>query len=91
MLCRRVTQTLTRAAMSNAVNDAVPHRTNKVLTMDTLNPHIKVMEYAVRGPIVARAAQIEKELKQVSTRSRQVAVRIAIANMLSRPTLGVDL
>ncbi len=65
MLCRRVTQTLTRAAMSNAVNDAVPHRTNKVLTMETLNPHIKVMEYAVRGPIVARAAQIEKELKQV--------------------------
>jgi alanine transaminase len=36
----------------------------KVLTMDTLNPHVKAMEYAVRGPIVARAAEIEKELEQ---------------------------
>ena len=33
--------------------------------MQTLNPHIKKMEYAVRGPIVARAAEIEKELSQV--------------------------
>jgi len=32
--------------------------------MDTLNPNIKVMEYAVRGPIVARAAEIEKELEK---------------------------
>jgi len=37
---------------------------NKVLNMQTLNPHIKKMEYAVRGPIVARAAEIEKELAQ---------------------------
>lgn len=33
--------------------------------MESLNPNIRVMEYAVRGPIVARAAEIEKELKQV--------------------------
>lgn len=39
-------------------------RGNKVLTMDTLNPYIKAMEYAVRGPIVTRAAEIEAELKQ---------------------------
>jgi alanine transaminase len=37
---------------------------HKVLTMESLNPNIRVMEYAVRGPIVARAAEIEKELKQ---------------------------
>lgn len=36
----------------------------KVLTMDTLNPCIKTMQYAVRGPIVARAAEIEKELEK---------------------------
>jgi alanine transaminase len=39
-------------------------RGNKVLTMDNLNPNIKLMEYAVRGPIVARAAEIEKELEK---------------------------
>lgn len=38
---------------------------SKVLTMETLNPHIKTMEYAVRGPIVARAAEIERELLEV--------------------------
>ncbi|KAK7101702.1 alanine aminotransferase 2-like [Littorina saxatilis] len=37
---------------------------DKVLTLETLNPCVKVMEYAVRGPIVARAGAIEAELKQ---------------------------
>ena len=37
----------------------------KVLNIDNMNPHVKKMEYAVRGPIVARAAAIEKELEQV--------------------------
>lgn len=37
----------------------------KVLTMDTMNPNVKKVEYAVRGPIVQRAAQIERELQQV--------------------------
>ena len=37
----------------------------KTLTLDNLNPHIKSMEYAVRGPILIRAAEIEKELEQV--------------------------
>lgn len=33
--------------------------------MDNLNPNIKVMEYAVRGPLVIRAGEIEKELEKV--------------------------
>jgi len=38
----------------------------RVLTMDTLNPNVRAMEYAVRGPIVVRAAEIENELKKVN-------------------------
>lgn len=34
----------------------------KVLTIDSMNPHVKNIEYAVRGPIVTRAGEIEKEL-----------------------------
>ncbi|XP_002739142.1 alanine aminotransferase 2-like [Saccoglossus kowalevskii] len=34
----------------------------KVVTVDNMNPHVRTMEYAVRGPIVARATEIEKEL-----------------------------
>merc|ERR1711942_432850 len=36
----------------------------KVLTEATLNPRVKLVEYAVRGPIVARALALEKELQQ---------------------------
>lgn len=35
------------------------------LTLDNLNPNVKVMEYAVRGPLVIRAGEIEKELEKV--------------------------
>lgn len=35
------------------------------ITLDNINPAIKLMEYAVRGPLVIRAGAIEKELEQV--------------------------
>ena len=38
----------------------------KVLSLDSMNPHIKKVEYAVRGPIVVKAAAIKRELEQVS-------------------------
>lgn len=37
----------------------------KTLTMATLNPQVKAVEYAVRGPIVIKAGDIEKRLQQV--------------------------
>lgn len=39
----------------------------KTLTMDTLNPQVKAVEYAVRGPIVTKAGDIERGLQQVTT------------------------
>uniref|UniRef100_A0A3Q3X0E3 alanine transaminase n=1 Tax=Mola mola TaxID=94237 RepID=A0A3Q3X0E3_MOLML len=36
----------------------------KVLTVDTMNPTVKKVEYAVRGPIVQRAVELEKELSE---------------------------
>lgn len=39
----------------------------KVLTIDTMNPTVKKVEYAVRGPIVQRAVELERELSQVLT------------------------
>lgn len=38
----------------------------KSLTMATLNPQVKAVEYAVRGPIVIKAGDIEREIQQVS-------------------------
>jgi len=37
----------------------------KVLTLESMNPHIKKVEYAVRGPIVVKAGAIKRELEQV--------------------------
>ncbi|CAF1092789.1 unnamed protein product [Adineta steineri] len=42
------------------------------LTMQTLNPLVKEVEYAVRGPIVIRAGEIERQLKnKVFAESKQ--------------------
>uniref|UniRef100_A0A665WBD7 alanine transaminase n=1 Tax=Echeneis naucrates TaxID=173247 RepID=A0A665WBD7_ECHNA len=43
--------------------NGVPQR-GKLLTLDNMNPKVKRVEYAVRGPIVQRAVQIEKELRE---------------------------
>ncbi|KAL6468244.1 hypothetical protein MHYP_G00239210 [Metynnis hypsauchen] len=53
--------TLLRRKMAG--NDVSPRR-GKVLTVDNMNANVKKVEYAVRGPIVQRAVQIEKELKE---------------------------
>ena len=36
------------------------------ITIDNMNPCVKKMEYAVRGPLVIRATEIEKEIQNVS-------------------------
>ncbi|RZF44462.1 hypothetical protein LSTR_LSTR002235 [Laodelphax striatellus] len=36
----------------------------KCLTIGNMNSNVKVMEYAVRGPLVTRASEIEKELEK---------------------------
>ena len=45
---------------------AAPAAVDRVLSVDNINPNIKTMEYAVRGPLVIRAGEIEKELANVS-------------------------
>ncbi|XP_006879471.1 PREDICTED: major facilitator superfamily domain-containing protein 3 [Elephantulus edwardii] len=37
----------------------------KVLTLDTMNQCVRRLEYAVRGPIVVRALELEQELRQL--------------------------
>lgn len=41
-------------------------RGGPVLTLGTMNPAIRRLEYAVRGPIVTRALQLEQDLRQVT-------------------------
>ncbi|OWR50531.1 hypothetical protein KGM_210345 [Danaus plexippus plexippus] len=37
---------------------------SKAVTLENLNPNIIKLEYAVRGPLVIRAGEIEKELEK---------------------------
>ena len=52
------------ATVATRENGRIRERT---LTMESLNPHVKAVEYAVRGPIVIKAGEIEKDLQQVSS------------------------
>ncbi|XP_017773435.1 PREDICTED: alanine aminotransferase 1 isoform X2 [Nicrophorus vespilloides] len=54
----------TTTTASTVSTRAMATEPQKCLTMDDLNPNIKVMEYAVRGPLVTRAGDIEKELQK---------------------------
>lgn len=62
---RRSPSSVLHAVSSSSTPSAsaafVPRRS--MLTAETMNPKIKKVEYAVRGPIVVRAAEIERELK----------------------------
>lgn len=49
-----VTQLRTMASVTN----------RNVLNVDNVNPNLKRMEYAVRGPLLIRALEIEKELEK---------------------------
>ena len=63
-LCR-LKQLSALVMASRNISNGVPQHP-KVLTLETMNPHIKKVEYAVRGPIVVKAGVIRRELEQVS-------------------------
>ena len=52
---------LLRRRMSTQVEKWAP-----TITLENMNPCVKKMEYAVRGPLVIRATEIEKEIENVS-------------------------
>uniref|UniRef100_A0A6Q2YLY1 alanine transaminase n=1 Tax=Esox lucius TaxID=8010 RepID=A0A6Q2YLY1_ESOLU len=54
---------LTRAEATVVTRENIKMR-EKTLTMETLNPQVKAVEYAVRGPIVLKAGEIERGLQQ---------------------------
>ncbi|GAB6027581.1 hypothetical protein CHUAL_001824 [Chamberlinius hualienensis] len=61
---RRFNRKITMASNNISTGEQAVRAGVKTLTIDNINPNIKNMEYAVRGPIVIKAAEIEKELEQ---------------------------
>lgn len=40
--------------------------TSKILTLDSINQNVVKMEFLVRSPLLIRAAEIQRELKQAN-------------------------
>lgn len=64
-------------------------RRERILTLESMNPQVKAVEYAVRGPIVLKAGEIELELQRVSAGARGRGV--AGAGVLSAGVRLLDL
>lgn len=54
-----------------------PKLREKTLSMENLNAQVKAVEYAVRGPIVIKAAEIERIIQQVIQQARVARFRFA--------------
>lgn len=50
----------------------------KTLSMQNLNPYVKAVEYAVRGPIVIKAAEIERVIQQVRRAGKLTVYQAAV-------------
>ncbi|CAF4875808.1 unnamed protein product [Rotaria sp. Silwood1] len=61
----RLSFNTTRIIATNALIIGKEQKRHSCLTMQNLNPLVKLVEYAVRGPIVIRAGEIESQLKVI--------------------------
>lgn len=52
----------------------------RILSMDTLNPQVKAVEYAVRGPIVIKAGEIERGLEEGSAKPFSEVIKANIGD-----------
>uniref|UniRef100_A0A8C9T566 alanine transaminase n=1 Tax=Scleropages formosus TaxID=113540 RepID=A0A8C9T566_SCLFO len=78
--CCTRTHTPCQPALWKMTENCFMHHRTKVLTIDTMNPNVKKVEYAVRGPIVQRAVQIEKELKAGAKKPFSEVIRANIGD-----------
>ncbi|XP_062835933.1 alanine aminotransferase 1 [Anolis carolinensis] len=60
--------------------NSLPCQRDKVLTLESMNPCVKRVEYAVRGPIVTRAVQLEKELQQGVKKPFSEVIRVNVGD-----------
>ncbi|XP_018646383.1 LOW QUALITY PROTEIN: alanine aminotransferase, putative [Schistosoma mansoni] len=55
-------------------------RAYQKMSCDTINPHVVKLQYAVRGPIVLRALELEKEISQGSKKRFNKIIRCNIGD-----------
>ncbi|KAI1285729.1 Alanine aminotransferase 2 [Halotydeus destructor] len=65
--------------MSTSSADNAPNGSNTI-TIETINANVKEMEYAVRGPLVIRAGQIERELREGKKKPFSQVIRANIGD-----------
>lgn len=74
-------QPKTKESMSDINgNELKMEKNGRFLTMETLSPAVKNVQYAVRGKIVIRAGELEKELKQGQAKPFERVIRANIGD-----------
>lgn len=56
------------------------NNSNSVLSLNTINPNVLTMEYAVRGSIPIRALELSKELKSGANKPFEEVIRANIGD-----------
>lgn len=67
-------------AIARALSCTTPAMAAHTLQLDNMNPCIKKMQYAVRGPLVLRATEIEKELEAGVKKPFDVVIKANIGD-----------
>lgn len=65
---------------SNQIRGTATVSTRKLLTLDNINQNVRRLEYAVRGPLVIRASQLERELKDGAQKSFKSVIKANIGD-----------
>lgn len=68
-------------------NMATSSKQRRTITLDSMNPNVIKMEYAVRGPLVIRAGEIEKEIKQVRKSQENNPLMLPECGTVSMPSV----
>lgn len=74
---------LSRSTLQKHLFRMMASQTQPTLTLANLNPNVKVMEYAVRGPLVIRAGEIEKELEKVKIKVINYSLRVLLLQIMA--------
>ncbi|PAV84251.1 hypothetical protein WR25_16845 [Diploscapter pachys] len=77
---RLITQTYGLVSKRLLASSARTMTSNRVLTADNINPNVITMQYAVRGPIVIRAVELEKELAKGATKPFKSVIKANIGD-----------
>merc|ERR1711962_1877170 len=88
-LKRKYPNTVSSIALEKTMSTMPEQNMGPTITLDNMNPCVKEMEYAVRGPLVIRATEIEKEIQRGVSKPFQDVIKANIGDAHAMGNLPV--